>query len=77
MSKRAGTFVTLRDVIDQVGRDVVRFIMLTRRNDQTLEFDFAKVTEQSRTTRSSMSSMPMPAAAPCCVTPRKPIRRAA
>ncbi len=48
MSKRAGTFVTLRDVIDQVGRDVVRFIMLTRRNDQTLEFDFAKVTEQSK-----------------------------
>jgi arginyl-tRNA synthetase len=40
--------VTLRDVIDQVGRDVVRFIMLTRRNDQTLEFDFAKVTEQSK-----------------------------
>ncbi len=48
MSKRAGTFVTLRDVIDEVGRDVVSFIMLTRRNDQTLEFDFAKVTEQSK-----------------------------
>ncbi|PWC91659.1 arginine--tRNA ligase [Azospirillum sp. TSO5] len=48
MSKRAGTFVTLRDVIDQVGKDVVRFIMLTRRNDQTLDFDFAKVTEQSK-----------------------------
>ncbi|ALG73726.1 arginyl-tRNA synthetase [Azospirillum thiophilum] len=48
MSKRAGTFVTLRDVIEQVGRDVVRFIMLTRRNDQTLDFDFAKVTEQSK-----------------------------
>ena len=48
MSKRAGTFVTLRDVIDAVGRDVVRFIMLTRRNDQTLEFDYAKVTEQSK-----------------------------
>jgi arginyl-tRNA synthetase len=48
MSKRAGTFVTLRDVIDEVGKDVVRFIMLTRRNDQTLEFDFAKVTEQSK-----------------------------
>ncbi|HAU29363.1 MAG TPA: arginine--tRNA ligase [Rhodospirillaceae bacterium] len=48
MSKRAGTFVTLRDVLDRVGRDVVRFIMLTRRNDQTLEFDYAKVTEQSR-----------------------------
>ncbi|MBI1209224.1 MAG: arginine--tRNA ligase [Azospirillum sp.] len=48
MSKRAGSFVTLRDVIDQVGRDVVRFIMLTRRNDQALDFDYAKVTEQSR-----------------------------
>jgi arginyl-tRNA synthetase len=48
MSKRAGTFVTLRDVIDAVGRDVVRFIMLTRRSDMTLEFDYAKVTEQSK-----------------------------
>jgi arginyl-tRNA synthetase len=48
MSKRAGTFVTLAEVIDEVGKDVFRFIMLTRRNDQTLEFDFAKVTEQSR-----------------------------
>lgn len=48
MSKRAGTFVTLRDVIDSVGKDVLRFIMLTRRNDQTMDFDFKKVTEQSR-----------------------------
>jgi arginyl-tRNA synthetase len=48
MSKRAGTFVTLREVIDEVGKDVFRFIMLTRRNDQALEFDFAKVTEQSK-----------------------------
>ena len=48
MSKRAGTFVTLRDVVDRVGKDVVRFIMLTRKNDATLDFDFAKVTEQSR-----------------------------
>jgi arginyl-tRNA synthetase len=48
MSKRAGTFVTLREVIEEVGKDVFRFIMLTRRNDQTLEFDFAKVTEQSK-----------------------------
>ena len=48
MSKRAGTFVTLRDVIDKVGKDVVRFIMLTRKNDAGLEFDFAKVTEQSK-----------------------------
>ena len=48
MSKRAGTFVTLRDVVDEVGNDVVRFIMLTRKNDQPLDFDFAKVTEQSK-----------------------------
>ena len=48
MSKRAGTFVTLRDVIDEVGKDVFRFVMLTRRNDQTLDFDFAKVVEQSK-----------------------------
>jgi arginyl-tRNA synthetase len=48
MSKRAGTFVTLREVVDEVGKNVFRFIMLTRRNDQALDFDFAKVTEQSR-----------------------------
>ena len=48
MSKRAGTFVTLREVIDEVGRDVVRFIMLTRKNDAQLDFDLARVTEQSR-----------------------------
>jgi arginyl-tRNA synthetase len=48
MSKRAGTFVTLRDVVDEVGKDIVRFMMLTRRNDQTIDFDFKKVVEQSR-----------------------------
>ncbi len=48
MSKRAGNFVTVEEVIEAVGADVIRFIMLTRRNDQTLDFDFAKVTEQSR-----------------------------
>jgi len=48
MSKRAGTFVTLRDVVDEVGADVTRFVMLTRKNDATLDFDFAKVLEQSR-----------------------------
>jgi arginyl-tRNA synthetase len=48
MSKRAGTFVTLREVVDQVGKDVVRFIMLTRGNEAALEFDMAKVVEQSR-----------------------------
>jgi arginyl-tRNA synthetase len=48
MSKRAGTFVTLREVVEEVGKDVFRFIMLTRRNDQPLDFDFAKVMEQSK-----------------------------
>ncbi|MGF1446304.1 MAG: arginine--tRNA ligase [Pikeienuella sp.] len=48
MSKRAGTFVTLRDLIDEVGPDVVRFVMLTRKNDAALDFDFAKALEQSR-----------------------------
>jgi arginyl-tRNA synthetase len=48
MSKRAGTFVTLRDVVDEVGRDVTRFMMLTRKNDAALDFDFAKVLEQSK-----------------------------
>ncbi|MGF1502256.1 MAG: arginine--tRNA ligase [Paracoccaceae bacterium] len=48
MSKRAGTFVTLRDLIDEVGPDVTRFVMLTRRNDAPLDFDFAKALEQSR-----------------------------
>ncbi len=48
MSKRAGTFVTLRDVVDQVGADVTRFHMLTRKNDAPLDFDFDKVLEQSK-----------------------------
>ncbi|HEU4661485.1 MAG TPA: arginine--tRNA ligase [Pseudolabrys sp.] len=48
MSKRAGEFVTLRDVVDEVGRDAVRFMMLYRKNDAVLDFDLAKVIEQSR-----------------------------
>jgi arginyl-tRNA synthetase len=48
MSKRAGEFVTLREVVDEVGRDAVRFMMLYRKNDATLDFDLAKVIEQSR-----------------------------
>jgi arginyl-tRNA synthetase len=48
MSKRAGQFVTLREVVDRVGPDVVRFILLTRRNDVALDFDLARVTEQSK-----------------------------
>jgi arginyl-tRNA synthetase len=48
MSKRSGDFVTLREVVDEVGRDAVRFMMLFRKNDATLDFDLAKVLEQSR-----------------------------
>src|SRR5262245_22174426 len=48
MSKRAGEFVTLREVVDEVGRDAVRFMMLYRKNDAVLDFDLAKVIEQSR-----------------------------
>ncbi|WP_439618687.1 arginine--tRNA ligase [Shinella sp.] len=48
MSKRSGDFVTLRDVVDEVGRDSVRFMMLYRKNSEPLDFDFAKVTEQSK-----------------------------
>jgi arginyl-tRNA synthetase len=48
MSKRAGEFVTLRDVIDEVGCDAIRFMMLYRKNDATLDFDLAKVVEQSK-----------------------------
>ena len=48
MSKRSGNFVTLREVVDEVGKDVVRFIMLTRKNDAQLEFDLEKVVEQSK-----------------------------
>jgi arginyl-tRNA synthetase len=48
MSKRSGSFVTLREVVDEVGRDVVRFMMLMRKNDAPIDFDFEKVTEQSK-----------------------------
>ncbi|PKP84274.1 MAG: arginine--tRNA ligase, partial [Alphaproteobacteria bacterium HGW-Alphaproteobacteria-2] len=48
MSKRAGNFVTLRDVVEQVGSGVARFVMLTRKNDAPLDFDFEKVLEQSK-----------------------------
>ena len=48
MSKRAGTFLTVKDVVEAVGKDVVRFMMLTRKNDVVFDFDFKKVTEQSK-----------------------------
>lgn len=49
MSKRAGNFITLRDIIDAVGKDVIRFIMLTRKSESPLDFDFKDVVEQSKT----------------------------
>ena len=48
MSKRSGDFITLRDVVDEVGVDAVRFMMLFRKNDAALEFDLSKVIEQSK-----------------------------
>lgn len=48
MSKRAGTFITLRDLVEQVGADATRFVMLTRKNDAPLDFDFSKVLEQTK-----------------------------
>src|SRR5207253_11183204 len=48
MSKRSGDFVTLREVVDEVGKDAVRFMMLYRKNDAVLDFDLSKVIEQSR-----------------------------
>ena len=48
MSKRSGEFITLREVIDEVGSDSIRFMMLYRKNEAPLEFDFTKVTEQSK-----------------------------
>lgn len=48
MSKRSGTFVTLRDVVEDVGVDAVRFMMMYRKSEATIDFDFAKVTEQSK-----------------------------
>jgi arginyl-tRNA synthetase len=48
MSKRSGDFVTLRDVVEEVGRDPIRFMMVYRKNDAQLDFDFEKVTEQSK-----------------------------
>ena len=48
MSKRAGNFVTLADVVNEVGKDVVRFTMLTRKADAQMDFDFAKVVEASK-----------------------------
>jgi len=61
MSKRAGTFVTLREVVDEVGKDAFRFIMLTRKNDQTSISTSLRSPSSRRTTRSSMCNTRMPA----------------
>ena len=66
MSKRAGNFVTLREVVDEVGMDAVRFMMLYRKNDAPLEFDLARVIEQSKDNPVSMCNTPTPAPNPCC-----------
>ena len=48
MSKRSGSFVTLAEMVEEVGKDVVRFVMLTRKSDAQMDFDFAKVVEASK-----------------------------
>ena len=68
MSKRSGTFVTLREVVEEVGAGPVRFMMLFRKTDAPLDFDFVKVRSSRRTIRSSTFSTPMPGRVPCCVT---------
>ena len=65
MSKRSGSFVTLREVVDEVGPGPVRFMMLTRKNDAMLDFDFDKVLEQSNDNPVFMSNMPMRGRARC------------
>ena len=64
--KRAGTYVTLRDLIDEVGRDAVRFTMLTRKSDAQMEFDIDRRWRRRATTRCSTCSTRTPAAAACC-----------
>lgn len=65
MSKRSGNFVTLADVVSEVGRDVVRFSMLTRKADAQMDFDFEKVIEASKDNPVFMSNMLMPVFTPC------------
>jgi arginyl-tRNA synthetase len=71
MSKRSGNFVTLREVVEEVGKDVVRFIMLTRRADAPLDFDFAKVVEASKDNPFSTFNMRMPGFRRCCERRRR------
>ena len=69
MSKRSGNFITARDVVDTVGADITRFVMLTRKNDAPLDFDFAKVLEQSRENPVFTCNMPMRGYVPCSGKP--------
>jgi hypothetical protein len=71
MSKRAGTFVTLRDVVEMVGPDVTRFVMLTRKNDAPLDFDVDKVREQSKDNPSSTCNTRMRGSARSCARRRR------
>jgi arginyl-tRNA synthetase len=93
MSKRAGDFVTLREVVDEVGKDAVRFMMLYRKNDAALDFDLAKVIEQSRDNpvfyvqygharaysifRNAREGVPSPDGAAAAVVPDLPVEDAA
>ena len=93
MSKRSGDFVTLREVVDEVGKDAVRFMMLYRKNDAVLDFDLAKVIEQSRDNpvfyvqygharaysifRNAREGMPSPDGAAPAVVPDLPVDDAA
>ena len=65
MSKRAGTYVTLRDLLEEVGKDAVRFTMLTRKADAQMEFDLDRSSPPPAKTRCSTCSMRTPAAARC------------
>ena len=65
MSKRAGTFVTLRDVVQEVGSDAARYIFLTRRSDSHLDFDLDVAKEQSRENPVTTSNTPTPGSRAC------------
>jgi arginyl-tRNA synthetase len=70
MSKRSGNFVTLADVVSEVGKDVVRFTMLTRKPEAQMDFDFAKVVEASKDNPVFYVQYAMPASARRCARPR-------
>lgn len=75
LSKRAGSYVTVRDLIDEVGRDATRFFLAARRADSQLTFDIDLARSSRMTTRSTTSSTPTPGSAACCAKPRMPTSR--